>query len=380
MTYDFSQLKNDPALSLSASERAAMRSVLSIRTLREPQRASYFMLHIRAFAVSTLAILLMVSMGGVSYAAEGALPGDLLYPVKVKVNEPIEVALAPSPVAKAQVAVQHAEERIRETEVLAAKGALNDEVADTAAASVDATIASANASATALATAGDDAGAVSIRTRIAAALTAHAELLDAQADASDGASASTLRKLAVAVDAAAGSSATTTEDTNAATDDTNKLALIAAGSEARAEARLTDLSDALADDGIAEESSDELSGEYDRLSNKFDDAKALLAADDYENAIKEYATIEKGAYRALALIDSAKDIGAATGKEAVITLAAMPTLRPQAAAKVMTLMKMAAPMMATSAATTTDDASTSEEELPSLPKLRFELRDRTGGN
>ncbi len=38
--------------------------------------------------------------GGLSLAAEGTLPGNLLYPLKTKVNEPIVAWLAPTPVSK----------------------------------------------------------------------------------------------------------------------------------------------------------------------------------------------------------------------------------------------------------------------------------------
>lgn len=75
------------------------------------------------FIPALLAVLLVMS-GGVSYAATGTIPGDSLYPVKVKVNERIKTALAFSPAAKARVAVELAEERLKEAEILAVQGKL----------------------------------------------------------------------------------------------------------------------------------------------------------------------------------------------------------------------------------------------------------------
>lgn len=72
---------------------------------------------------------IMVLLGGTaSYAAEGALPGDLLYPVKVNVNEGVQVWLANSDEAKARLGASLAEKRLEEAEDLAAQGRLNAEV------------------------------------------------------------------------------------------------------------------------------------------------------------------------------------------------------------------------------------------------------------
>lgn len=65
--------------------------------------------------------------GGVSYAAEGSVPGDALYPVKVKVNENVVSALAVSDEAKARWEARLAERRLEEAEVLAADGRLDED-------------------------------------------------------------------------------------------------------------------------------------------------------------------------------------------------------------------------------------------------------------
>ncbi|MEK7509681.1 MAG: DUF5667 domain-containing protein [Patescibacteria group bacterium] len=73
-------------------------------------------------------VLVLVSTTGISYAAESALPGDVLYAVKTKVNEPVKVALASSAEAKAEVQMTLAERRIEEATTLAAEGRLDEAV------------------------------------------------------------------------------------------------------------------------------------------------------------------------------------------------------------------------------------------------------------
>lgn len=72
-------------------------------------------------------ILLAASLafGGVSFAAEQALPGDALYTVKVDVNEEVRSALTVSPKAKAEWEARRVERRMEEAEQLAAKAKLD---------------------------------------------------------------------------------------------------------------------------------------------------------------------------------------------------------------------------------------------------------------
>lgn len=80
------------------------------------------------FLLKPMTIVLIIALvigGGASFAAENALPGDLLYSVKVNVNEEIKTFLAFSNEAKAKVEAKIAEERLKETAKLVAKGQLN---------------------------------------------------------------------------------------------------------------------------------------------------------------------------------------------------------------------------------------------------------------
>ncbi len=121
---------------LTMQEKATLRARLSERMALNPAsplRATpyhFFMFHsvalqrtVSAFAVF---VFLIGSGGGTSYAAQGALPGDVLYAVKIHVNEFVEAALATSPVAKAEVQAVLAERRVEEAQTLASRGMLTE--------------------------------------------------------------------------------------------------------------------------------------------------------------------------------------------------------------------------------------------------------------
>lgn len=80
--------------------------------------------------VSSMAILLLISIlvsGGAALGAEKSLPGDMLYPVKVSVNEQVQGWFKVSEEAKADWEVQRAQRRLEEAEQLAADGSLDAE-------------------------------------------------------------------------------------------------------------------------------------------------------------------------------------------------------------------------------------------------------------
>lgn len=80
---------------------------------------------------SIVAILVMVSSSGVlSYAAESALPGAFLYPVKVRVTEPIIASLSLTLERKARWEVKRTERRLEEAEALAAASKLTPEASE----------------------------------------------------------------------------------------------------------------------------------------------------------------------------------------------------------------------------------------------------------
>jgi hypothetical protein len=70
--------------------------------------------------------LLLVAM--ISYSAEQAIPGDALYPVKVKFNEEVRSSLTLSPYQKVTWETERLNRRIAEARVLASEGKLTTEV------------------------------------------------------------------------------------------------------------------------------------------------------------------------------------------------------------------------------------------------------------
>lgn len=128
-----------------------VRIVAEVRSIDEVQRTSVFSLFISSHSrimKATLLIALMVGMGGSSLAAQNALPGDFLYPVKVHVNENVRGAFALDADTKATLQLALLEERLEEAKELSASGKLHGEVeADvlaTIATQVDKTVRAAN--------------------------------------------------------------------------------------------------------------------------------------------------------------------------------------------------------------------------------------------
>lgn len=116
--------KETESLRLTAEEKQAMRSRL-LAALGEPVASPYQRFFApRAFAYAFMSLLVVGS--STVYAAQGSLPGTLLYPIKVGVTERMESALAVTPEAQFAVNVKLAERRIKEVETLAAQGTLDE--------------------------------------------------------------------------------------------------------------------------------------------------------------------------------------------------------------------------------------------------------------
>ncbi len=80
-----------------------------------------------SLATSSLLIILVAGIG-VSYAAEGSLPGDLLYPVKKHLTETVRAQLATSPEAQSRWTAEVVKRRLDEAVNLAAEKRLNPEL------------------------------------------------------------------------------------------------------------------------------------------------------------------------------------------------------------------------------------------------------------
>ncbi len=181
-------------VSLSASEKARMTHVLREYIGYKPVRAARplgnrlisemsviaFVMR-RRFAPALLIALLFVG-GGVSYAAEGALPGDLLYPVKVSVNEELRGAIALSPEAKALWNTRRVERRLEEAVTLVASGEITPEEEATLAMRLETQATEASSAIDELEQ-NDSNDALSVSSDFDATLAAHGDLLEELGDA-----------------------------------------------------------------------------------------------------------------------------------------------------------------------------------------------------
>jgi len=73
-------------------------------------------------------IALLLGGGGVSFSAESSLPGDVLYPIKIHVNENIQEIVAVSNESEAKVQAKFATRRLKEAEMLTMKGKLSQQI------------------------------------------------------------------------------------------------------------------------------------------------------------------------------------------------------------------------------------------------------------
>lgn len=100
--------------------------VRSLGSARHRRQESWFYSFTRfAFKpimIPLLLIVLLIAASGVSLAAEQALPGDLLYPVKFSVNEEAWSAIALSEQQQSLWQLERLERRLEESEKLAVRG------------------------------------------------------------------------------------------------------------------------------------------------------------------------------------------------------------------------------------------------------------------
>ena len=114
-----------------------VRNADTVRLLLQEGSKSYISAFVEMLTLQPLIsklkpmpIILIIALligGGTSFAAEGALPGDVLYPIKVSVNEEVRSFVAISAEAQAKWDARRAERRLEEAEKLAAEGRLNAE-------------------------------------------------------------------------------------------------------------------------------------------------------------------------------------------------------------------------------------------------------------
>ncbi|MBT3835340.1 hypothetical protein HOF56_03780 [Candidatus Peribacteria bacterium] len=93
------------------------------------ERRSIFNFFSLKLPAAVMIALLLISSGGVAaYAAEDSVPGEILYPVKIYVNEPLIERLHINPEKRARWSMRRLERRLEEAEMSAEKKVLTEDV------------------------------------------------------------------------------------------------------------------------------------------------------------------------------------------------------------------------------------------------------------
>ncbi|MBI1971351.1 MAG: hypothetical protein HYS52_00690 [Candidatus Wildermuthbacteria bacterium] len=121
--------------------------------------------------------ILVLTGGGITLAAEQALPGDPLFPVKITVNEGFRTILALSDEAKADIELIKTERRLQELEKLAVQGKLKSKIAADVNTRVEKQTTAAADSGLKLKAKGNLEGAAKVFSDLEAALKTHEKIL-----------------------------------------------------------------------------------------------------------------------------------------------------------------------------------------------------------
>lgn len=174
-------------ITLGEQKRNTMRGVLAsyadLHTIQDSvasatQSPFFSWMRNPRFAYAGALVLLLAAGGSTAaFAAEGTLPGDTLYNIKIHVNEPLAETFAATPEAKARVSTTLAERRVDEATTLAVQGKLDSAKAAYLESAVKQKVAETDHQAEVIAASGDTMTAADVRSDLETRLTAHAEAL-----------------------------------------------------------------------------------------------------------------------------------------------------------------------------------------------------------
>lgn len=171
---------------LNASEKSQMRANLELVLKANPERISEVPRHTlwrgilltnRKFSMTAIIAALVIALsGGTAAAANTALPGEALFPVKQAV-EKVRFNLTGGAEGKAAVKLVHLEKRLEEAEKLAVEGKLDAEVVSKIEANFNNHEAKMKELIAKLEAEGNTEAAARLSSSLEASLTAHAEIL-----------------------------------------------------------------------------------------------------------------------------------------------------------------------------------------------------------
>lgn len=177
------------SIRLTDEERSRALAALRARMRGDPPRKEHPITAIVSFLASlrfapALAAFLVLILGtgaGVSLAAEHALPGDTLYPVKIHVTEPLRMSLHFTALARATYEAEIIERRLLEAEQLVAENRLDAETAAQISVQVERRSKNARQNIAALRLRGETSGADNVDADLAASFVAHKTMLRSSA-------------------------------------------------------------------------------------------------------------------------------------------------------------------------------------------------------
>ncbi|MBC7836817.1 hypothetical protein H7X87_03510 [Acetobacteraceae bacterium] len=187
MNNNLNNLKQEALhIRMSTAEKAAMQARIFSAPVSDAKKMQspyiFFFSYQRAVA---FALVLVVLVGSTTtYAAQGSVPGDVLYRVKVNVNEPVSGALAISNEAKISFHTSLAQERLKEAETLASEGKLDESATAQIEASFDTHVAKAQTLAADLEAQDPDAAA-GVSITLDSSIAAHTNILERIGSESD---------------------------------------------------------------------------------------------------------------------------------------------------------------------------------------------------
>ncbi len=126
--------KAQKTVHLSAVEKSTIRAEISKYLELNPVSKGFFSkfawvshpLKLVTKPIPVFALILALGMGiGTTYASESALPGDVLYPVKLNVNERFRGFIVFTDESRAQLEFDLANRRLEEAKLLALRGGFN---------------------------------------------------------------------------------------------------------------------------------------------------------------------------------------------------------------------------------------------------------------
>lgn len=183
-------LKRLKGVALSPNERLMMRERLAayadMHPALDPAASNNTVLaffssrRFSLYAGALMAVLIVTS--GVTFAAEGSVPGESLYSLKVHVNEPVMTAFSPTATGQAKVAAEIATRRADEAVVLASRGRLTTEHQEYLSQEFESRLKIATRKTDELAQAGKSVEAATVKAMLAANIAGEAQALGAVND------------------------------------------------------------------------------------------------------------------------------------------------------------------------------------------------------